>query len=342
MKRLHQALGTLLRKSRHQQHLKHCALMILGCVLALPTYSEQAPALPELSALAEQRRALTTEAEQYQQTLTAMPTNDSAPVQTMNPTIGALAAEMVAINLRLISIAEQEIALLQAYVAAAKNSSEAPYPVAEAMESKPLRVHSPGHSLAAEAENVERLRSLLSEYHTEKQAAERITPSDPELEQRAGAHTDAENRARIPFSADKVRLNGAEGNTALTQITRRIADQNLPESRKDNSLICSIRTHLSGALISNERRSLRPVGKNHYVARIRLKPGDTSLRILDQHWQIRLPEDISSNDFLVTLYRAPGNPPELHIFTIDDLLAEDTPHIPAWLPEDIQLTAKSG
>lgn len=221
-------------------------------------------------------------------------------------------------------------------------SAAAPEGPQEGMESKPLRVHSVGHSIDHEAENVERLHALIEAYHRELQEAQRTVASEEEQAKRSEARTDAENLARIPFSADKVRLNGSEGSTALSQITLRLADNNIPESRRETAPICSIRTQLHGSLISSERRSLRPVGKNHYVARIRLQAGDTSLRIQEQRWDVRLPRNMSDSEFLITLYRAPGSESELHLFAIDDLLAEDAPHIPAWLPDDIQLTAKSG
>ncbi len=323
--------------------LAACALLLGSALAPFASGVEAGSAVPagqlqDLANLTAERRALTAEMEQYQQTLDLLQTDGTSPEQSLNPAVRKLAAEMVSIKERLITITEREITLLQEEIIAAKiESSDSPE-----MESKPLRGHALGYSLEQEKENVERLRSLLAEYYTELQEAARTMPSEEELAQRQAAQQDAAKLAKIPFSADKVRLNGSEGSTALTQITLRLADQNIPESRRDIAPICSIRTRLFGSLIGSERRSLKPVGKNHYIAKIRLQPGDTTVRIQDDRWEIRLPEDMSASEYIITLYRPPGAEAELHIFSIDDLLAEDEPHIPAWLPEDVQLNTQAG
>jgi hypothetical protein len=51
---------------------------------------------------------------------------------------------------------------------------------------------------------------------------------------------------------------------------------------------------------------------------------------------------VNASDFLITLYAPPDSPPELHLFAIDDLVAEDNPHIPAWLPADIPIKPRPG
>jgi len=96
------------------------------------------------------------------------------------------------------------------------------------------------------------------------------------------------------------------------------------------------------ASLASERRGLRPVGKNHFVARTRLQPGDTTLRIMEHRWDMQLPRNIDAGDYLITLYAPPGIEPELHLFAVDDLLAEHDPHIPAWLPDEVNLTPRSG
>ena len=183
---------------------------------------------------------------------------------------------------------------------------------------------------------------LLLTRARELQEAARTLPSEEELAARAAAQLDAERLSRIPFSIDKVRLNGAEASTALSQITQRLSDPNIPESRRDIAPICGIRTQLFGTLIASERRSLKPVGKNHYIARVRLQPGDTTLRIRGNSWEVQLPKDVNAGDYLITLYAPPGTPPELHLFAVDDLLAEQDPHIPAWLPAEINLSPRAG
>jgi hypothetical protein len=183
---------------------------------------------------------------------------------------------------------------------------------------------------------------LLTEHYAELQEAANILPTEKELAQREAAMKDAQTLAKIPFNADKVRLSGAEGSTALTQITRRLSDPNLPESRRDISPICSIKTRLFGKLIASDNRSLQPVGKHHYVARVRLQPGDSTLRIQGDVWEVRLPQDVNASEYILTLYHPPGNQAELHVFAVQDLLAEDDPHIPAWLPQELELKPRSG
>jgi len=186
---------------------------------------------------------------------------------------------------------------------------------------------------------VERLHQLLENYHAQVQEAARTLPTKEELDRRELARRDALKLSRIPFNANKVRLTGAEGSTALANITERLIDPGIPESRRDISLICVIRTRLFGQLVGSESRSLTAVGKNHYVARVRLQPGNTTLIILDDRWEIRLPDHVNGRDYLLTFYRPPGGEPELHAFAIEDLLALDRPHIPAWLPDELNISS---
>jgi hypothetical protein len=210
------------------------------------------------------------------------------------------------------------------------------------METRPIRLSARDFSARQEKENVARLYELLTNHYAELQEASRTLPTEEEIARRKSALEDARTLARIPFSADKVRLSGAEGSMALAQITRRLSDPGLPESRRDIEPICSIRTRLFGSLIASETRSLRPVGKHHYLARIRLQPGDTNLRIQGAQWDIQLPQDVSARDYLVTFYYPPGGRPELHLVAVDELLAEEQAHIPAWLPEELELTSGAG
>ncbi|MCB1708214.1 MAG: hypothetical protein KDI10_05690 [Halioglobus sp.] len=320
-----------------------CTLLML---MVPPAHSQTPAPNPEieLQALTQERGMLTAELDQYKATVRLIQTDGRPPEQSGNPAVRRLALEMVKIKERLIVVTERELTLLQEQITAARALAAASpqYEVADGIESKPLRVTTPDYSMADEQEHVERLRTLLASYYAELQEAARTLPSEEELAARAAAQLEAEQLARIPFSADKVQLSGAEGSTALSQITRRLTDPDIPESRRDIAPICGIRTELFGALIASEQRSLRPVGKNNYVARIRLQPGDTTLRIKDKRWAIQVPQNDNAGDFLVTLYVPPDSPPELHLFAVDDLLAEDNPHIPAWLPQDINLKSRAG
>jgi hypothetical protein len=325
------------------------AAALAGALLFAPLAIAESTAIArELQALTTEREMLATELEQYQRTLDILQRHDTPPEQSSNPAVRKLALEMVSIKERLIAVTEREVTLLQEQIttarqlaAAAPQTSEAPA-ASEAIESKPLRTYNHDYSVDTEAENVERLHKLLANYYAELQEAAQTLPSPEELAARAAAQIDADKLAKIPFSADKVRLNGAEGSTALTQITQRLTDPNIPESRRDIAPICGVKTRLFGNLIASENRSLKPVGKNHFITRLRLQPGDTTLRIKENRWKIRLPQNVSSAEFLVTLYTPPGGVVELHLFAIKDLLAEDDPHIPAWLPSDLDLKINAG
>lgn len=305
----------------------------------------------ELARLADEREMLTQELDQFKITVNMIHTQETPPEQSSNPAVRKLAQEMVTLRERLVAITEREVTLLQEQItatrqlAAAAKAGDASTPAQgpeSAMESKPLRMASPAYSMEREEEHVRRLHALLTNYYAELQEAARTLPSEEELAARAAAQLDAERLSRIPFSIDKVRLNGAEASTALSQITQRLSDPNIPESRRDIAPICGIRTQLFGALIASERRSLKPVGKNHYIARVRLQPGDTTLRIRDDSWDVQLPQNVNAGDYLITLYAPPGTAPELHLFAVDDLLAEHNPHIPAWLPAEVNLSPRAG
>ena len=326
-----------------------CFGVLLACALFLSAQAgAQSDTTGELQGLTTERQMLTKELEQYRKTLGILQTDGTPAEQSSNPAIKKLAQEMVSIKMRLITITEREVTLLQEQIIAANTQAKSTLAqniepdATEAIESKPLRTPSVHNTLAQEAENVERLHSLLSGYYTELQESARTLPTAEEISRREASQRDADKLAKIPFSPDKVRLNGSEGSTALAQITQRLMDTSIPESRRDIAPICSIKTRLFGTLVGSESRSLRPVGKNHYVARIRLHPGETTLSILEDRWEVRLPQNASASDFLITLYRAPGSTPELHVFAIDDLLAEDEPHIPAWLPDELTLKTRAG
>jgi hypothetical protein len=295
-----------------------------------------------LEALTKQRQALAEELLHYEKTVALLHPDVSPAQDSENPAVRTLATEMAKIRQRLINITEREVTLLQEQIFAARAAS------AEALaseqvaaqastETKPTPPLGRDYSLEQEARDVVRLRGLLSDFYIDQQESLKVMPSADELARRRAADDDARKMATIPFNADKVRLNGSEGSTALNQITRRLSDPKIAESRRDIAPICSIKTRLYGSLIGSETRSMRPVGKHHYVARIRMHPGDTTLRVLGQRWEVSLPKDGSSAEYLFTLYAPPAATPELHVFAVDDLLAADSPHIPAWLPDELGL-----
>ena len=310
--------------------------------LALPAAAEETDSAA-LQALALERDLIAAELEQLQKTVALLQgstrdesANSSAAVQRLHTDIKELKAQLIVVS-------QKEISLLQSELAAApagKRTRDS-VPPPQAMESKPLP-STPNYSYEVEQAQVARLHRLLAQ-HKEQQAEDlRTLPTDEELVARKAANLDANRLARITFNPGKVRLSGAEGSTALTQITQRLSDPNLPESRRDISPICSIKTRLFGRLIASENRSLQPVGKHHYVASVRLQPGDSTLRIQGDVWEVRLPQDISASEYILTLYHPPGSQAELHVFAVQDLLAEDNPHIPAWLPHELELKPRPG
>lgn len=203
---------------------------------------------------------------------------------------------------------------------------------------------SPGKddALTLEERDVRRLHELLKNYSSELDASEQTGPSEEDIAQREMAQRDAERQANIPYSIEKVRLNGPEGSTAMAHITRRLRNPVIPESRRDSPPICIIKTRLFDTLVGSENRSLKPVGKNHYIATVQLQAGETSLSIKSQTWELQLPENAETREFIITFYRPPGSSQELHVFAIDDLLNTESLHIPDWLPAEIQDKLKPG
>jgi hypothetical protein len=297
-----------------------------------------------LEALTKERQALAEELLHFTNTLALIHTDASLAQVSENPAVRTLAARMVRIREQLIHVTEQEVTLLQEQIISARGASAAASVTVSARtmpgassETKPTPPLGRDYSMQQEARDVERLRGLLSQFYIDQQESMMVMPTAEEISRRAADQEDTRQLELIPFNADKVRLSGSEGSTALSQITRRLSNSNIPESRRDIAPICSIKTRLFESLIGSETRSMKPVGKHHYVARIRLQPGDTTLRIIGYRWEISLPSDGSSADYFFTLYAPPAAIPELHVFAVDDLLAEDSPHIPAWLPEELGL-----
>jgi len=192
------------------------------------------------------------------------------------------------------------------------------------------------------AQDAAQLHHLLESHYLQLQESALTQPTADEVARHESLQRDAETLEEIPFSAAKVRLTGAEGSTALAEITQRLMDPGIPENRRDIAPICLIKTRLFDTLVASESRSLQPIGKSHFITRVRLQPGDTTISVLSNEWEVRLPEQANARDYLITLYRPVDGTPELHLFAIEDLLATDKPHIPAWLPDDLDIKTKEG
>ena len=309
-----------------------CAALLLAC-LALPAVATTQEA--SLRALALERDLVQAELEQLEQTVALL----SKSQGSANAAVQRLEEDIQDLKQRLIEVSQQEIALLQSDLeqASVEEAAAVLPPQPQVLESKPLPA-TPDYSENVAANDVARLRQLLQQHKNEEAAARQTEPTAEELALREAAGRDAERLSKIPFSARKVRLSGAEGSTALAQISARLMDPALPESRRDSYPIASVKTYLYGNLIASESRSLRPVGKYHYLAKLRLQPGDTTVRMQGHRWEIKLPTDINTSEYLVTLYKPPSQPPELHIFSIDELLAVDEAHIPEWLPQELGIS----
>jgi len=325
-------------------------LGLAAVLLFASTVLAQSPEIDqELKSIVEVRLLLTEELAQYEQTLAVLLPEGKHPVDSSNPAVKNLTAETLRLRKRLITITEREVILIQQRIAidqanvSSINSEEESTTLADTQsENQPLHNNPEEILLDDEAADVARLLDLLTQYHLDLQETLRDTPSAEELARRDAERQDAANLARIPFSADKIRLNGAEGITALARMTERLSNTDIPETRRDVPPIISIKTRLSGALTASENRSLRPVGKNQYIARINLQPGDTSVRILSHTWNFSLPENISAADYLITLLMPRSSTPELHVFAVDELLAQESPYIPAWLPNELDLKPRAG
>ena len=339
----------------HRTRLIVCRATVMAALLCSILFPQQSTAQSaavekRLNLLTQERKSLTGELAQYKRTLLLLSADNPNPEQSSDAKIRSLSREMLSLKSDIIAVTEQEVTLLQEQIAAAhdakfnKSGGGEGVGLKDNGESESISSALPtrDYSESREAENVSRLLTLLSIHYAELQESSLTLPTATELAQRDVAKQDADTLAKIPFSAAKVRLNGPEGSASLVNMTRRLADSTIPESRRDIAVICSIKTRLYGALIASENRSLKPVGKYHYIAKIRLQPGDSTLRVGSDRWEILLPQNISAADYLVTLYAPPSENPEFHIFSVDDLLAVDKPHIPAWLPSSIELKPNSG
>lgn len=311
------------------------ALFFASLSFGLPEAVER-----ELRSISEVRDLLTEELAQYEKTLSLLVPQGGRAANSTNPEVKNITAETLRIRQRLITITEREVSLIQQRIVAYK--AAATQYEAEVAESEERHNPALEYSIEDEAEDVARLLTLLTKYYADLEESLRTMPSAQELEKRKATTVDAATLAQTPFSADKVRLSGAEGITALARMSERLSDKKIPESRRDIAPICSIKTRYFGSLIASENRSLKPVGKNQYVARIRIQPGDTGLSVQGNKWKIRLPQDIAAADYLVTLFLPKFGKPELHVFAVDDLLAQEAQYIPAWLPDELNLKPLAG
>ncbi len=315
-------------------------LVLCACLATSANGNETGDA--NLQTLALERDLIEAELTQLEKTVALLQGSTRSGQGESSAAVKRLNGDILELKQQLLNVSQQEVALLSSDLSALEAAELAPQVTQriQAIESKPLPA-GPSYSAELEQAQVAKLHQLLRQYKVDEEAAKQTEPTADELAQRAAASRDADRLSRIPFNAGKVRLSGAEGSTALAQISERLSDTSIPESRRDTAPLASIKTYLFGSLIFSERRSLKPVGKHHYMTKVHLQPGDTTVRLQGFRWEISLPEDVHTSEYLVTLYKPPGHSPELHIFSVDELLGASDAHIPAWLPQEFGIR-KSG
>jgi len=191
-----------------------------------------------------------------------------------------------------------------------------------------------GHTnLTTEEARVARLQFLLRDYYTRQERAGNVD-AEGTVERRPAAAEPAPAHA-----GQRTLLSGADGSLVLAEFNRRLSDPALPESGRDVAPICSIRTYLYGNLIAGEQRSFQPVGKYQYLLKQHLQPGVTTVKLPGHSWELHVPEDSQSQEYLLTLYQPPGEEPRLHAFPLAELRATRDAHIPPWLADDLDLHA---
>ena len=311
--------------------------LLTGAALATSAHAqdEEQQIAEQLEVIQKERELLTTELEQYDTTLKLL-TGGQSTRNSTDPAVFKLSQEIVQAKLRLIRITEREVKLLQQKIAIAQAKAEQDAALSSA-DARARAERSRRLQLRREEEMVSRLLSLLARYYQELEETLKNLPSGEEMIQLDAVARDQARLAKVPMSSEKVRLTADEGLEYLALISDRLADDSLPDSRRDIAPICSLRTRLFGKLISSEKRSLKPVGKSHYMARIRLQPGQTEIRAKGVTWRVSLPEDLSAGDFILALHAPAFADPELHIVSVDDLLDTASSQLPHWLPAELKL-----
>jgi hypothetical protein len=135
-------------------------VILLACVLLFAGHAAASDktAVWELQSLAQERETLTRELEQYEKTISMLHPEGVPAEESSNPAVKTLVQETVAIRKRLIEVTEREVTLLQEHIIARRTGAatsqgqpdnpDIPIGSQEAMESKPLEIHSTTYSLA--------------------------------------------------------------------------------------------------------------------------------------------------------------------------------------------------
>jgi hypothetical protein len=178
-----------------------------------------------------------------------------------------------------------------------------------------------------------RLRSLLIRYRSDAVSEvheEDTTLLDTAVAPPSAGDTVLAEQLNQPFGPQKVLLRAADMQIAVDEIERRLNDARIDERRSDAPLICALQTRLGGSLVASTPYSMTHIGKHHFLTRIALAAGVSTLSAADQRWRIELPTDSGGSSFLLTLYAPPVGVWELHALPLAALEAERDSY-PAWL-----------
>ncbi len=180
-----------------------------------------------------------------------------------------------------------------------------------------------------EAQEVERLKTILRSYYAEEEA--RAASAAAETEQEIG---DVEQTG-VAYEFEKVALTGTEGISALEHMSQRLEDDAIPTLRRETDIIFNVEVRRSSKLVSSKAHSLKALGKSQYIAKVSVLPGDAVITVRTNQWEVSIPgsqEGSNPSDYLVTLNAPHDRDPELHVISVDELKATNWAQIPPWLP----------
>lgn len=294
---------------------------LTACLAILLAQPACAQANTELDNLIVHRAALTYKLEQLESTLAMLHEGDLEPWQSSDPSVRALAKEATNVRRQLLNLSEQELALRQ-QIPTANTASD------------PLL---PDGNSDSNISELERLRTLIASYHADLQQEQTIKPSEA-LQHRI-AQEEARLLSMLHIKPQQLLLSGIEANVLLRQMDQQLADIQTQQYIRDIAPICSIRTRYQGSLSAAENRSLQPLGQSFYVGRVRLGPGETTLRVHDQEWRLRLADNATPSPFLIILSKPSGSAAQMHLSRIDSMISASNALHPAWLPSTLLNTA---
>ena len=262
----------------------------------------------ELNALREQQQLLEREIEQYEKSI-ALLRGSGTEGDDRSPALRALRDQLKRSRQDLMLLGEQEAVLLQ-QLSPANTAASA----AAAAEDKD----------DPNAEEVARLKSLLNRYYAVEALAAAQTESDTQQDLAQGSTEGG-------YPADKVRLSGPEGVSAIQDITARLEKEIMAGQRREVDIIFHIEVRREGELMSSSSHSLKSLGKSQFVTKVSLRGGTARVTVRKDTWTVELSGDDAS-DYLITLNKPRSGTPELHFIPVEELKATHWTELPPWLP----------